>query len=93
MAAVNFPANQTSGTTLCSVLQSEGAIAKGTTLTITYPDGGSQGVGEPVTVSASTSGTWVPVINVGTLNASSTMRVEQDTSSNAVFAPTSCTAS
>ena len=93
LAAVNFPANQPSGTTLCSVLQSEAAIAKGTTLTISYPDGGSQAVGEPVTVTASTGGSWVPVINVGTLSASSTMRIEQDTSSNTVFGTTACTAS
>ena len=93
LASVNFPANQPSGTTLCTVLQSEGAIAKGTTLTITYPDGNSQAVGEPVTVTASTGGSWVPVINVGTLSASSTMRIEQDTTGNAVFGTTACTAS
>jgi Flp pilus assembly protein TadG len=93
LAAVNFPNNQPSGTTLCSVLQGEGAIAKGTTLTISYPDGSSQAVGEPVTVTASTNGSWVPVINVGTLSASSTMRIEQDTTANPVFGTTACTAS
>jgi Flp pilus assembly protein TadG len=89
LASVNFPS---SGTNLCSVLSSEGAIAKGTTLTISYPDGNSQAVGEPVTVTASTGGTWVPVINVGTLSASSTMRIEQDTTGNSVFGTTPCTA-
>ncbi len=93
LASVNFPNNQPSGTTLCSILQGESALPKGTTLTVSYPDGGSQAVGEPVTVEASTGGSWVPVINVGTLQASSTMRIEQDTSSNQIFGATSCTAS
>jgi Flp pilus assembly protein TadG len=93
LAAVNFPSNQPSGTTLCTVLQSEGAIAKGTTLTISYPDGNSQAVGEPVTVTASADGSWVPVINVGSLTASSTMRIEQNTTGNGVFGTTACTAS
>ena len=93
LASVNFPSGQPAGTTLCSVLQGEGAIAKGTTLTITYPDGSSQAVGEPVTVTASADGSWVPVLNVGSLRATSTMRIEQDTTGNGVFGTTACTAS
>jgi Flp pilus assembly protein TadG len=89
LAAVDFPS---SGTNLCDALKSEAAIPKGITLTISYPDGGSQAVGEPVTVQASSDGSWVPVINVGTLKATSTMRLEQSTAGNGVFGTTACTA-
>jgi TadE-like protein len=92
LASVNFPSGQPTGTTLCTILQGEGALPKGTRLTVSYPDGGSRAIGEPVTVTASADGSWVPVINVGTLQVSSTMRIEQDTSSNNVFGTTTCTA-
>ena len=80
--------DQPQGGSLCSYLSGEGALPNGVTLTISYP-GAGQGVGEPVQVQASTSSSWVPIIGsgLGTLNASATMRIEQD---DTTLSPGSC---
>ncbi len=88
LAAVDYPP---SGTTLCSALRSEGALPGGTTLTISYPDNsGARTPGNSVTVQASTPGNWVPIISLGSITASATMRLEQDTTGNSVFNTTPC---
>jgi Flp pilus assembly protein TadG len=91
LAAVDFPF--ASGSTLCAALKNANIpMPKGTTITFTYPGASPvQGAGQPVTVDASTGGSWVPIINVGTLHATATMRLEQATTGNAVFT-TTCTA-
>jgi Flp pilus assembly protein TadG len=92
LAAVDQPQSGT----LCSYLTNEAALPKGVTITISYPhpDAGSpaQGVGEPVTVTASTSASWVPIIGgaLGNLTSSATMRIEQDTTTNATLGAGSC---
>ena len=88
LAAVDYPA---SGTNLCNALRSEGALPGGVTLTISYPDnGGARTPGNSVTVQASTPGNWVPIISLGSIAASATMRLEQDTTGNSVFDTTPC---
>jgi Flp pilus assembly protein TadG len=80
LATVNQP--QGPAGALCTTLSNEFALPKGVTLTISYPDGGSQGVGEPVKIDASTSGSWLKDISLGTLgtiHATATMRIEQNT--------------
>ena len=64
-------------------------------VTISYPDGGKRGVGEPVNVDVSTGYSWFPFINLGTftIHGSATMRLEQDTSTNTSLNPTSATCS
>lgn len=94
LAAVNEPPT---GTTLCAFLNGEAALPKGVTLTISYPDTVSstpQAPGEPVTIKASTSASWVPIIggSLGNLTSSATMRIEQDTSTNTTLNAGSCTA-
>jgi len=84
--------NQPQSGTLCSFLNSESAIQHGVKLTVSYPDGNAQGVGEPVTVQASIPANWVPIINIGSITASATMRIEQDTSGNATLGTTPCSA-
>lgn len=87
--------NQPQSGTLCSFLSSESALPKGVTVKISYPDTGSatpQAVGEPVTVTASTSAAGIPFIGVPRLTASATMRIEQDTSSNSTLGTTPCSA-
>ena len=95
LAAVDQPQNATS---LCSYLSGLGALPKGVTLWIRYqnPDGSTapQGAGEPVSIKAVTSGSWVPLIgSTIDLSSTATMRIEQDTSTNsALTPPTSSTA-
>jgi len=89
--------NQPQSGTLCSFLLTEAAVPHGVTITVSYPDTGSatpRAVGEPVTVQASTSANWVPIIgaSIGNITATATMRLEQDTSSNTTLGTTSCTA-
>jgi TadE-like protein len=88
LAAVNQPQG---GTTLCSFLSSEGALPSGVTLTISYPDnGGARTAGNSVTVQASASGSWVPIISLGSITSSATMRLEQDTTGNSELDTTPC---
>jgi len=86
--------NQPQSGTLCSFLLSEAAVPHGVTLTVSYPDGGARGVGEPVKVQASTPANWVPIIGstIGSITASATMRIEQDTTANGTLGTTSCLA-
>ena len=72
--------NQPQSGTLCSFLLSEAAVLHGVTLTVSYPDGGARGVGEPVKVQASTPANWVPIIgsSIGSITASATMRIERE---------------
>jgi hypothetical protein len=80
LATVNQP--QGAAGLLCTTLSNEFALPKGVKLTISYPDGGSQGVGEPVKIDASTTGSWLQDISLGTLgtiDSAATMRIEQDT--------------
>jgi Flp pilus assembly protein TadG len=90
LAAVDFPF-ASGGADLCMALKNSSVpMPKGTTITFTYPAG--QGAGQPVTVDASGDGSWVPVLNIGSLHATATMRLEQATTGNGVFT-TTCTAS
>jgi len=86
--------NQPQSGTLCSFLLSEAAVPHGVKLTVSYPDGGAQAVGEPVTVQASTPANWVPIIGstIGNITASATMRIEQDTTGNGTLGTTPCLA-
>lgn len=89
LAAVNFPFTA-GGSDVCAALKNSNIpLPKGTTITFTYPSG--QNAGQAVTVDASGDGSWVPVLNVGTLHATATMRLEQATTGNSVFTAT-CTA-
>ena len=95
LAAVNQPQNVTS---LCTYLTSLGALPKGVTIFVRYqnPDGSTDGEapGEPVTIKAVASGSWVPLIgSTIDLSSSATMRIEQDTSSNGVLTPNSASTS
>jgi TadE-like protein len=89
LAAVDQPQNVTS---LCSYLNGLGALPKGVTIWIRYPNPdaatNSQGAGEPVTIKAVASGSWVPIIgSTIDLSSSATMRIEQDTSTNPALTP------
>jgi Flp pilus assembly protein TadG len=94
-----LPGGDTSLTTyLCQQFGSGSELYKGSgTVTpaavkISYPDTGSatpRAVGEPVRVDVSTSYSWFPIMNLGTftIDASATMRLEQDTSQNTSLDP------
>jgi hypothetical protein len=64
-------------------------------VTISYPDSGKRGVGEPVNIDVSTGYSWFPFMNLGTftIHGSATMRIEQDTSANTSLNPGSATCS
>jgi Flp pilus assembly protein TadG len=99
LAAVNQP--QGAAGALCTTARNTYGVPAGVTLTISYPAGGSRAVGEPVKVAASTTGSWLQDISLGTLGtitASATLRLEQDTTfqddgttANAALNPGSCT--
>lgn len=84
LAAVDQP---TSGS-LSSFLAAEYALPTGTSLAICYP-ASDQSVGQPVKIVAYTSASWVPFIGsvIGDIKSSATMRLEQNTSTNANLAP------
>jgi len=81
-AAVNepFKAGTNLKTYLCSQVGGPPA-----SISVSYPNG-TQNVGDPVTVTASTSYSWFPFMNLGALqiNAAETMRLEQTPGSQIV---------
>lgn len=83
LAAVNQP----SSTSLHNFLTSEFALPGGTSIAICYPTG-NQAVGQPVEVDVYTDASWVPIVNIGQIKAAATMRIEQDTGTNANLAAT-----
>jgi hypothetical protein len=80
LIAVNEPATGT----VCSALSAVSALPGGVTIKITYPGAAPiQQAGQPVTVKASASAAWVPLIgSTLDLSSSATMRLEQTTGSN-----------
>ena len=84
LAAVNQPQSQS----LAAYLRSVAALPGGATVAICYPNG-TQNVGDPVQVDVFASGSWVPVINIGQIKSSATMRLEQSTSTNSNLSATS----
>jgi Flp pilus assembly protein TadG len=90
LAAVNQPQSSS----LSSFLTSEYALPGGTSVAICYPTqtslgvAGSRAVGQPVEIDVYASASWVPIINIGQIKASATMRIEQDTSGNTNLAAT-----
>jgi hypothetical protein len=76
--------NQPQSTGLAAFLRSEFALPSGTSVAICYPTSGAgnRAVGQPVEVDVYANASWVPIVNIGQIKAATTMRIEQDTSSN-----------
>jgi hypothetical protein len=83
---------------LCSQFGTNSELYKGsgtvtpTAVTISYPDGGKQTVGEPIAVDVKTTYSWFPFMNLGSfaIDGSATMRIEQDTTNNAALTGGTC---